>query len=130
MKKLSVLILVAILGLVLWALPAGAEKIRLTDAELDGIAAGFLLQIMPPTPIPCCVFLDAVGAGVLGPGPGLAGGLVLSSIIVPTGTIGPARVSATVEGTASKPLGIATGSVFGAAVGPKGAAVPFLFSFP
>ncbi len=40
MKKVSVLILVAILGIVLWALPAGAEKIRLSDAQLDEIAAG------------------------------------------------------------------------------------------
>ena len=48
MKKLSVLILIAILGVVLWALPVGAEKIRLSDVELDGIAAGVVLNIPPP----------------------------------------------------------------------------------
>ncbi len=54
MKKLSVLILVATLGLVLWALPAGAEKIRLTDAELDGITAGVpcgLICVPPPSSV-------------------------------------------------------------------------------
>ncbi len=46
MKKLSVLCLIAILGFMVWALPAGAEKIRMTDAELDGVTAGSF-------PIPC-----------------------------------------------------------------------------
>jgi hypothetical protein len=40
MKKVSVLILVAILGVVGWALPAGAGKMRLTDDQLDEIMAG------------------------------------------------------------------------------------------
>jgi hypothetical protein len=54
MKKLSVLIFIAILGVVLWALPAGAEKIRLSDAELDGITAGFvcgLICVPPPSSV-------------------------------------------------------------------------------
>jgi hypothetical protein len=58
MKKLSVLILIAILGMVLWALPAGAEKIRMTDAELDGITAGnnlitceLLVHVPPPSSV-------------------------------------------------------------------------------
>ncbi len=54
MKKLSAFILIAILGLVLWALPAGAEKIRMTDAELDGIAAGApcgLICVPPPSSV-------------------------------------------------------------------------------
>ncbi len=69
MKKLSVLILVAILGAALLALPAGAEKIRLTDAEMDGITAGILpgvSLIAPPMTSPvwkCCarVGLEAFG---------------------------------------------------------------------
>ncbi len=40
MKKVNALILIAILGVVGWALPAGAEKIRLTDDQLDEIMAG------------------------------------------------------------------------------------------
>ncbi len=53
MKKLSVLFLIAILGLGGWALPAGAEKIRLTDAELDGITAGnFTLPCISPLCVP------------------------------------------------------------------------------
>jgi hypothetical protein len=40
MKKLSVFFVITILGIVLWALPAGAEKIRLTDDQMDNVAAG------------------------------------------------------------------------------------------
>jgi hypothetical protein len=62
MKKLSVLILIAILGIVLWALPAGAEKIRLSDAQLDEITAG---QLFPCGQV--CVPLSK-GGGVAGAG--------------------------------------------------------------
>jgi hypothetical protein len=74
MKKLSVLILVAILGLVLWALPAGAEKIRLTDAELDGITAGVvcgLICVPPPNSVN-----------------GIAGASVDASLLLNTGVAG------------------------------------------
>jgi hypothetical protein len=70
MKKLSVLILIAALSLVGWALPAGAEKIRMTDAELDGVAAGL--------PFPCgqvCVLFDKAG-GVAGAGISASGNLM------------------------------------------------------
>ncbi len=40
MKKVSVLILIAIIGVAGWVLPAGAQKIRLTDDQLDEIMAG------------------------------------------------------------------------------------------
>ncbi len=44
MKRLSVLILVAVLALVGWVLPAGAEKVRLTEDQMDTVsAAGFTL---------------------------------------------------------------------------------------
>ncbi len=73
MKKLSVLFLIAILGIVLWALPVGAEKIRLTDAELDGITAGvvpslFEITVPPPDSIRCCVeaFFSVAGATFTG----------------------------------------------------------------
>ncbi len=47
MKKLRILI--TMLGVVLWVLPAGAEKIRLTDAEMDGITAGVTgVFVLPP----------------------------------------------------------------------------------
>jgi hypothetical protein len=49
MKKLSILI--AILGIAFWVLPAGAEKVRLTDAQMDGITAGTTCgQICVPPP--------------------------------------------------------------------------------
>ncbi len=83
MKKLSVLFLIAILGLGGWALPAGAEKIRLTDAEMDGITAGSNgnpfpcispLCVPPPTSIACCAFAGiAFGGGAAGSGPPLNG---------------------------------------------------------
>jgi hypothetical protein len=69
MKKVSVLILIAILGVVGWTLPAGAEKIRMTDAELDGIAAG--------NGFPCgqvCIPMNKTG-GVAGAGIAASGGL-------------------------------------------------------
>ncbi len=74
MKKLSLLNFVAILGIVLWALPAGAEKIRLTDAELDEITAGNLF--------PCgqvCVPIEK-GGGVAGAGIAAGGGFLGSGL--------------------------------------------------
>ncbi len=73
MKKLSVLILVAILGIVFWALPAGAEKIRLSDAELDGITASGV-------PIPC--------GQVCVPPPNSVSGIVLAGILAQGGLMG------------------------------------------
>jgi hypothetical protein len=40
MKRLSVLILIVAFAVVGWVLPAGAEKIRLTDDQMDNVAAG------------------------------------------------------------------------------------------
>jgi hypothetical protein len=56
MKRLSVFILIGAIALVGWALPAGAEKIRLTDAELDAITAGvppplIMLSVPPPSSV-------------------------------------------------------------------------------
>jgi hypothetical protein len=48
MKRLWVFILIAVFGLVGWALPAGAEKVRLSDAQLDEITAGGCLICVPP----------------------------------------------------------------------------------
>jgi hypothetical protein len=65
MKKPSILFLIAILGVFLWALPAGAEKIRLSDAEMDGITAGTIsfpcgqVCIPPPNSLS-----GIVGAGI------------------------------------------------------------------
>ncbi len=133
MKKLSVLFLIAILGIVLWALPAGAEKIRLTDAELDGITAGLIVfTVPPPTSIACCVGLSFVGLGTaIGPPPVAVGtGTLVLSIVVPTGSAGAAGVGVTGTGAAINPPPSAFATLVGAAFGPKGAAVPFLFTFP
>jgi hypothetical protein len=121
MKKLSVLILVTILGLVLWALPAGAEKIRLTDAELDGIAAGIpgVTLFVPPAGSPvvkCCAYVELTATGGLMP---LTGGVSLSATTIP---INPTLV--TIVGLhATGPLPgvfVAEGGVFA----PKGLFVP------
>jgi hypothetical protein len=75
MKKLSALILVAILGIVFWALPAGAEKIRLSDAEMDGITAGTVgfpcgqVCIPPPNSLTGIVEAGINAFGGLAPGP-------------------------------------------------------------
>jgi hypothetical protein len=130
MKKLSVLFLIAMLGIVLWALPAGAEKIRLTDAELDGITAGFVFTT--PASIACCVLLSATGGGgaIGGPPPfALATGALTLAVQVPTGTIGPAGVSIGLDGLVQKPPVIMIGTVGGGAFGPKGVSVPFAFGF-
>ncbi len=74
MKRLSVFILIAALCLLGWALPAGAEKIRLTDAEMDGITAGVvcgLICVPPPSSVGgiANAFVDAsllVNLGVAG----------------------------------------------------------------
>ena len=47
MKRLSVLLLVAVLALVGWALPAGAEKVRLTEDQMDNVSAGFQVPGFP-----------------------------------------------------------------------------------
>ncbi len=140
MKKVSVLCLIAILGFVLWALPAGAEKIRLTDAELDGITAGkvatgtFTFTIPPPTSIECCVRLGAVGMGVaVTPPPStLATGSLSLATFVPIGMSDGAGVNVGLIGSLQKPPGVMIGQIFGSAAGPKGAVVPltFLFIFP
>jgi hypothetical protein len=44
MKRVSVVILVAVLGLVGWALPAGAEKVRLTEDQMDNVSAGLTMS--------------------------------------------------------------------------------------
>jgi hypothetical protein len=63
MKKMSILILITVLGIGGWALPAGAEKIRLTDVQLDEITAGSFY----PCGQVCVSFSktgDAAGAGI------------------------------------------------------------------
>ncbi len=47
MKTTSALALIVLVGFLGWALPAGAEKAPLTDAQLDEITAG--VKMMPPT---------------------------------------------------------------------------------
>ena len=47
MKRLSVLLLIAVLALVGWALPAGAEKVRLTEDQMDTVSAGFEVPGFP-----------------------------------------------------------------------------------
>ncbi len=74
MKKLRLLSFVAVLGAVLWALPAGAEKIRLTDAQLDEITAG---QLFPCDQV--CVPLSK-GGGVAGAGIAAGGGFLGSGL--------------------------------------------------
>ncbi len=132
MKKVSVLFLIAILGIALWALPAWAEKIRMTDAELDGVAAGFFFTIPPPTSIACCVNLLATGMGTVVNAPpiALATGNVSLVVGVPIGKIGGAGVNAGLTGFTQNLPPTANGSVVGDAIGPKGAVVPFVFVFP
>jgi len=50
MKRVSVLILVAALAFVGWALPAGAEKVRLTEDQMDNVSAG--INFHWPTTLP------------------------------------------------------------------------------
>ncbi len=40
MKRLWVFVFIAAFALVGWAMPAGAEKVRLTEDEMDNVAAG------------------------------------------------------------------------------------------
>jgi hypothetical protein len=128
MKKLSVLIVVAILGIVLWALPAGAEKIRLTDAELDGITAGFALMIPPPTSLQCCVDLVAIGFGGMTVGPPIS--IVAGNLTLGLSLWNPALfVNVSAAGTTQNPPPSAVGSVLGS-VSMPGLAVPFHFTFP
>ncbi len=47
MKTAPVLVLIVLVGVLGWALPAGAEKAVLTDAELDGISAGAAAPAFP-----------------------------------------------------------------------------------
>ena len=49
MKRLSVLLLIAVLALVGWALPAGAEKVRLTEDQMDNVSAGLIGWDFPRT---------------------------------------------------------------------------------
>jgi hypothetical protein len=133
MKKLSVLFLIAILGIVLWVLPAGAEKIRLTDAELDGITAGVIVfTVPPPASIACCVSLVFTGIGTaIGPPPvAFASGSLSLGITVPTGIADGAGVGVGATGIAANPPRTAIGMLSGVAFGPKGAAVPLFFTFP
>jgi hypothetical protein len=48
MKTTSTLVLIVLIGVLGWALPAGAEKALLTDTQLDQISAG-----TPASPTPC-----------------------------------------------------------------------------
>ncbi len=116
MKKLSVLFLIAILGIVLWALPARAEKIRMTDAEMDGITAGASLAIPPPASVTCCahVFLSAVGS-LMPP----TGSLSLVVMTLGGKTIGGVNVNLNPFG--SVPGGVGVGGII---AGPKGTVVP------
>jgi hypothetical protein len=130
MKQMSVLIVVAILGLVLWALPAGAEKIRLTDAEIDGIAGGISVVslVAPPVGSPvfnCCAQVGLNAFGELMP---LNGGVALGVLTTP---INP-TISSNVGLSASGALpGALTAS--GGVTGPKGLFVimgPFVIPIP
>jgi hypothetical protein len=130
MKKLSVLFLIAILGIVVWALPAGAEKIRMTDAELDGIAAGIpgVSLTVPPLSSPiwnCCARVSLIAAGGLMP---LNGTVQLAVSAIP---INPTLdVSVALNATGTLP-GIFNAGGF--VSGPKGLVVPigpFVISIP
>jgi hypothetical protein len=116
MKKLGALFLIAILAIVLWALPAGAEKIRLTDAEMDGITAGFVF--MTPASLANIVSLTAIGVGVAGPG-SASGSLTLLLTIL-THPV----VTGTASGAASSPPPAASGVVSLVVQGPNGLIVP------
>ncbi len=118
MKKLSVLFLIAILGIVLWALPAGAEKIRLTDAELDGITGGAQISV-PPLTSPlyqCCAQVLLVANGGLMP---VNGNVSLAVTTMPLKSI---ESDVRLSGAASVPGNL---TIFpGFVLGPKGLAVP------
>ncbi len=119
MKKLSVLIVVAILGIVLWALPAGAEKVRMSDSELDGIAAGIpgvKLNIPPPSPVACCVNLFLAALGL--PKPPL-GDLSLNLTTIPMNPTIKSNVVLSATGMVPGSL-----LVGGSISGPKGISVP------
>lgn len=116
MKKLSVLFLIAILGIVLWALPAGAEKSRMTDAEMDGITAGASIPT-PGSPVwNCCAQLILHANGSLVP---LSGGVSLDVTTMP---INPSIMSFVhLEGDLSVPGVFSVGSLI---TGPKKLVVP------
>ncbi len=127
MKKLSVLMLIVALCLVGWALPASAEKIRLTDAELDGITAGFPLVLeVPPVGSPvwnCCAQVTLSANGSLMP---LLGSVGLSLQTIPINPTIRSVVSLNASG-AVPGIFSAGGSVFG----PKGLVVPLpIFVLP
>ncbi len=129
MKGLSAIIVIAALCLVAWALPAGAEKIRLTDAEMDGIMAGASLNIPPPSSVGCClnVFLSAVG-GAMPP----MGSLLLDICTIP-GTCnhnndpGIGGVNIMLNAFGMVPGGVGVGGTIAA---PKGIVVPVSFFLP
>ncbi len=122
MKRFSVFILIAALCLVGWALPASAEKIRLTDAEMDGITAGASLNIPPPSSVACCVnlFLSAVGSA-MPPN----GSLLLTLWTKGGDTIGGVNINLNAFGMV--PGGVGVG---GSIMGPKGTVVPVSFFLP
>ena len=72
MKWLSVFILIVAFAVVGWALPAGAEKVRLTDDQMDNVSAGKGLWDG--------INLPFGGGGCLGPMCGLGS----ASLIIPT----------------------------------------------
>ncbi len=47
MKTTFALVLIVLVGLLGWAVPAGAEKVPLTDAQLDEITAGKPMPMSP-----------------------------------------------------------------------------------
>ncbi len=60
MKTAHALVLIVLVGVLGWALPAGAEKALLTDAQLDEISAG----LAPPSPDSARVSAQTVGNAV------------------------------------------------------------------
>ncbi len=68
MKTAPVLVLIVLVGVLGWALPAGAEKAVLTDAELDGISAGAAAPAFPAIDV-AIPFFAARGELRLGFGP-------------------------------------------------------------
>lgn len=129
MKKLSVLFLIAILGVVLGALPAGAEKIRMTDAELDGISAGLIPAVqltLPPkgSPALCCVNV-MLGAGGFAMPPT---GMVFLDIWTKPGNPDPVGgVEIHLESSGMVPGSIHAGGTIKA---PGGISVPLSFNLP
>ncbi len=129
MKKLSILFLIAVLGIVLWALPAGAEKIRLTDAELDGITAGVpaLILVVPPVGSPvwnCCARTQLGAVGGLMP---LNGTVSLSVVTIPINPKILTAVGLSASGTVPG-IFFATGSILTPSgpisLGPFGIPIP------